>query len=427
MKEKLIDYEGFEAYAKGVKDKYAEKKDVITNDERKYLQLMNDGFELIHYGEAETLLQMLVIVECEKIVDKMKPHNSPAFRKLIDLCLAHNGDANKIVKDEKYTKAGFLGLLQEGLANYPQYQVKSHDGQNLKIDDIVRMWKQKSTDTLIWVTKDMLRELQSNYTNDNALSTVSQKFVKQEKGKGLSTNDYTDVEKLKVGQIPENPKYTDTIPDLSEYAKRSELDSKIDKSNITDEIEGNSIDKVVSQRAISDTFNGYSEIFNNYSQILNGKADKEDIPTKLSQLTNDKTFKTESEIQSMIEKASSLKKEVVTSLPTTGKDDVIYLVKDDKGKGNNNYLEYLWLNGKYELIGSTQVDLSGYATKNDLDKKQNVINFGDGIYKDSQGNICAKQYADGSVLDKLTKLEAYKLDINDIEEFTQQELEEAFK
>lgn len=84
--------------------------------------------------------------------------------------------------------------------------------------------------------------------------------------------------------------------------------------------------------------------------------------TKLSELENDKTFKTESEIQSMIEKASSLKKEVVTSLPQAGKDDVIYLVKDTKGKDNNNYLEYLWLNGKYELIGSTQVDLSGYAT-----------------------------------------------------------------
>lgn len=402
MKEKLIDYEGFEAYAKGVKDKYAEKKDVITNDERKYLQLMNDGFELIHYGEAETLLQMLVIVECEKIVDKMKPHNSPAFRKLIDLCLAHNGDANKIVKDEKYTKAGFLGLLQEGLANYPQYQVKSHDGQNLKIDDIVRMWKQKSTDTLIWVTKDMLRELQSNYTNDNALSTVSQKFVKQEKGKGLSTNDYTDEDKKKVGQIPDNPKYTDTVPDLTPYAK------------------------------------------------------KETIPTKVSQLENDKTFKSESEIQSMIEKASSLKKEVVTSLPQTGKDDVIYLVKDDKGKDNNNYLEYLWLNGKYELIGSTQVDLSGYATTDSvnkleathnkdmrtvsgyidqeaknvrdmLKKKQDTIQWGNGIYKDPYGKICASQYNDASIQDELGKLMAYKLNKDDIQEFTNQELEEAFK
>lgn len=101
-------------------------------------------------------------------------------------------------------------------------------------------------------------------------------------------------------------------------------------------------------------------------QKLDGIKNGANKITKLSELENDKTFKTESEIQSMIEKASSLKKEVVTSLPTAGKDDVIYLVKDDKGKDNNNYLEYLWLNGKYELIGSTQVDLSGYAKQEDI-------------------------------------------------------------
>lgn len=98
-------------------------------------------------------------------------------------------------------------------------------------------------------------------------------------------------------------------------------------------------------------------------QKLDGIKNGANKITKLSELENDKTFKTESEIQAMIENASSLKKEVVTSLPTTGKDDVIYLVKDDKGKENNNYLEYLWLNGKYELIGSTQVDLKNYARK----------------------------------------------------------------
>lgn len=145
----------------------------------------------------------------------------------------------------------------------------------------------------------------------------------------------------------------------------SMVSSKIDKSHITDTYFEKSSDMVFSQKGAHDL---YFNINQNANQALMNKAEKSDIPTKLSQLENDKTFKTESEIQSMIEKASSLKKEVVTSLPTTGKDDVIYLVKDPKGKDNNNYLEYLWLNGKYELIGSTQVDLSGYAKKDDLTK-----------------------------------------------------------
>ena len=201
------------------------------------------------------------------------------------------------------------------------------------------------------------------------------------------------------------------------------LDSKIDSSNITHEFmhEADKT-KVLSQKGAYDLKEWVNALFQgSYDELI------KQTPKKLSQLENDKKFRTESEIQSMIEKASSLKKEVVTSLPTTGKDDVIYLVKDSKGKDNNNYLEYLCLNGKYELIGSTQVDLSGYATKSDLDKKQNVIQFGSGIYKDPYGKICAYQYSDAHIQDTLQKLEAYKLNTSDIQEFTQQELEEAFK
>lgn len=102
---------------------------------------------------------------------------------------------------------------------------------------------------------------------------------------------------------------------------------------------------------------------------LDTKANKSELPSALSQLANDTKFKTEAEIQEMIAKSSKLKKEVTTSLPTTGEDDVIYLVKDTKGKDNNNYLEYLWIDGKWELIGSTQVDLSGYATKSEVESK----------------------------------------------------------
>ena len=417
MEKKLIDYEGFEAYSKGVKDKYADKKDIITPQERKQLQLHNEGYIQSSVEDISSLLYCLFVNTAFFLQEK----RNGFFSFVDDLVFKTDGTVKDKTELDKITKAELVKIYQQHAISKSYGVIIDKDSNNISADKLTDM------NLKVYIPSHVFSVLWSEYDTNQSMGFMSRAYVAKEKGKGLSTNDYTDVEKLKVGQIPENPKYTDTIPDLSEYAKRSELDSKIDKSNITDEIEGNSIDKVVSQRAISDTFNGYSETFNNYSQILNGKADKEDIPTKLSQLTNDKTFKTESEIQSMIEKASSLKKEVVTSLPTTGKDDVIYLVKDDKGKGNNNYLEYLWLNGKYELIGSTQVDLSGYATKNDLDKKQNVINFGDGIYKDSQGNICAKQYADGSVLDKLTKLEAYKLDINDIEEFTQQELEEAFK
>ena len=62
-----------------------------------------------------------------------------------------------------------------------------------------------------------------------------------------------------------------------------------------------------------------------------------------------------------------LKQVKVDSLPQTGEGQTLYFVKEPKGKDSNNYLEYLWIDGKFELIGSTQVDLTGYVKTSDLD------------------------------------------------------------
>lgn len=84
-------------------------------------------------------------------------------------------------------------------------------------------------------------------------------------------------------------------------------------------------------------------------------------------------YVTEPKLQEALAKIKTLKKEVVAQLPSTGQDDVIYLVKDAKGKANNVYLEYLWINNAFELIGSTEVDLSGYAKTSEVDTKINNI------------------------------------------------------
>ena len=97
-----------------------------------------------------------------------------------------------------------------------------------------------------------------------------------------------------------------------------------------------------------------------------------DLPSKLSQLDNDKNFKTGVEIQEMINSSNKLKKEVVDALPATGKDNVLYMVKDPKAEDKNAYLEYLWINNSFELIGNTKVDLSGYAKKADITLIQDI-------------------------------------------------------
>lgn len=302
MDKKLIDYEGFEAYSQGVRDKYAIKKDIITPQERKQLQLHNEGYIQSSIEDISSLLYCLFINTAFFLREK----RSGFFSFVDDLVFNADGTVKDKTELDKITKLELVKKYQQHAISKTYGVIIDKDSNNIGVDKLTDM------NLKVYIPSHVFNVLWSEYDANQSMGFAFRSFVAKEKGKSLSANDYTDEEKLKVGRIPNNPKYTDTIPDLSGYAK------------------------------------------------------KENIPTKISQLKNDKTFKTESEIQQMIGKASSLKKEVVTSLPTTGKDDVIYLVKDDKGKDNNNYLEYLWLNGKYELIGSTQVDLSGYAKLEDI-------------------------------------------------------------
>lgn len=55
----------------------------------------------------------------------------------------------------------------------------------------------------------------------------------------------------------------------------------------------------------------------------------------------------------------------VQTLPQTGESNKIYLV-DNSGSGQNVKDEYIYLNGKWEVIGSTAADLAGYVKTTDL-------------------------------------------------------------
>lgn len=58
--------------------------------------------------------------------------------------------------------------------------------------------------------------------------------------------------------------------------------------------------------------------------------------------------------------------EVVTSLPATGNAGKIYLKSNGSSSGSNIYDEYIYYNNKWELIGSTAVDMSGYLKTTDM-------------------------------------------------------------
>lgn len=137
--------------------------------------------------------------------------------------------------------------------------------------------------------------------------------------------------------------------ELANYVKSVDLVSMLDGK----------VDKVTGKTLTS----------NDFTDSYKSKLDSLTKITKVSQLANDSNYVTDLKLQEALAKIKTLKKEVVQTLPATGQDDVIYLVKDSKGKANNVYLEYLWINNAFELIGSTQVDLTGYAKTADVDQK----------------------------------------------------------
>lgn len=70
-----------------------------------------------------------------------------------------------------------------------------------------------------------------------------------------------------------------------------------------------------------------------------------------------------------------LSKKIVEELPTTGIDEsTIYLIRKITPGENDVYNEYMYIEGKWELIGNTAVDLSGYYTQEQIDTKISTIN-----------------------------------------------------
>ena len=65
---------------------------------------------------------------------------------------------------------------------------------------------------------------------------------------------------------------------------------------------------------------------------------------------------TKNEVNNMIGGITKVTVQVVSELPSTGKENIIYLVPKKSGTGESNIKdEYMWVEGKWEKIGSTEI------------------------------------------------------------------------
>lgn len=92
-----------------------------------------------------------------------------------------------------------------------------------------------------------------------------------------------------------------------------------------------------------------------------------EIGTLKTELLNVYTKKdTDSAIAEAIAAVDHLSREIVEALPETANENVIYMVHREDGAGQDVYNEYMYINGAWEIIGDTSVDLTDYAKKEDI-------------------------------------------------------------
>jgi len=91
---------------------------------------------------------------------------------------------------------------------------------------------------------------------------------------------------------------------------------------------------------------------------------KKIIAAVVSDLTD---YYTKTEVDDLIGAIETGEFRVVSALPATGESNVIYLVP--QAAPATGYNEYIWIeaDSAYEPIGSTNIDLSGYYTSQDVD------------------------------------------------------------
>ena len=111
---------------------------------------------------------------------------------------------------------------------------------------------------------------------------------------------------------------------------------------------------------------------------------------------------TDSAIAAAVAAAPHLKRTIVEDLPDAeGADEnTIYMVGTGAGSEDSAYEEYMVINGAFEKIGSSKVDLTNYAEKTYVDAaKQEAISTaaGDATQKANTAEQNAKTYADGLI------------------------------
>lgn len=123
-------------------------------------------------------------------------------------------------------------------------------------------------------------------------------------------------------------------------------------------------------QAADDTGNAATGLFAEIERIdgeLDKKANAEDVYTKTE---------TDTAIATAIANADHLKREIVAVLPSVedADENTIYMIPSGLQEDDNKYYEWILIDGVFEQVGSWEIDLKNYATKDDVSAVDTKVN-----------------------------------------------------
>ena len=239
--------------------------------------------------------------------------------------------------------------------------IQLDEKQNLESEDVLLLDNENSGTKKI--SPDNLMKSKQDKT-DNSLETTSKQIVGA-------------INELKSGV---DNTYTKSQSDTALASKQDKTDNSLQTTS--KQIVGaiNELIAVLADyytKTESDTALALKQDKTDGSLNTNSKQIVGAINELLSSLSN---FYTKAQVDSLIGAVSALNIEIVQALPTTDIDNhTIYFVPKNPAQTDNIYDEYMYINNAWELIGTTQVDLSNFYSKSEVDTllaaKQNTLTF----------------------------------------------------
>lgn len=159
---------------------------------------------------------------------------------------------------------------------------------------------------------------------------------------------------------------------IADRYTKSEIDQKVDALTEANEATQKEVDDL--ETVVANNKTAIEETVSDLTAVVDGNGDAiEALKGRMDQAEADIADRytkgeTDSAIATAVANAEHLKRDIVEALPEVGSADVhtIYMVAKEDGEGNQMYDEYMVVNGAFEKVGDTKIDLTPYAKTDDV-------------------------------------------------------------